>query len=90
VSERLSLTAQGEGGNAVARNDWAQRLQRVFGIDVEHCERCGGPMKVIASIEEASVINKILRHLQETVEYGGSSLALGPPLVQRAAWRYFS
>jgi hypothetical protein len=24
---------------------WAQRLKRVFGIDIETCERCGGAVK---------------------------------------------
>ena len=29
---------------------WAQRLKRVFGIEIETCEQCGGKVKVIASI----------------------------------------
>jgi hypothetical protein len=39
----------------------AQRLKRVFGI--ETCEQCGGAVKVIASIEDPLVIQKILSHL---------------------------
>jgi hypothetical protein len=27
---------------------WMQRLKRVFAIDIETCQRCGGPLKVIA------------------------------------------
>ncbi len=42
---------------------WAQRLKRVFAIDIEKCERCGGPVRIIASIEDPDVIEKILRHL---------------------------
>lgn len=42
---------------------WAQRLKRVFRIDIEKCEKCGGKMKVIACIEEPEVIDKILKHL---------------------------
>ena len=30
---------------------WAQRVKRVFAIDIERCRRCGGKLKVIASIE---------------------------------------
>jgi len=30
----------------------AQRLKRVFRIDVETCQACGGAMKIIASIED--------------------------------------
>ena len=44
---------------------WAQRLKRVFNIDVETCPSCGGPVKVIACIEEQDVIDKILAHLKE-------------------------
>ena len=42
---------------------WAQRLKRVFNIDVEICEQCGGAVKVIACIEDKQVIDKILSHL---------------------------
>jgi hypothetical protein len=42
---------------------WAQRLKRVFAIDIEQCEKCGGKMKVIACIEDPEVTDKILKHL---------------------------
>jgi hypothetical protein len=51
---------------------WARRLKRVFAcfgvaslawIDIELCRRCGGKLKVIASIEEPAVIERILEHL---------------------------
>jgi hypothetical protein len=42
---------------------WAQRLKRVFAIDIEKCEKCGGPVRIIASIEYPDVIQKILKHL---------------------------
>jgi len=43
---------------------WAQRLKRVFHIDVETCTQCGGTVQVIACIEDPAVIKKILTHLQ--------------------------
>jgi len=48
---------------------WAQRLKRVFNIDVETCDHCGGSVKVIADtsdrcIEDQAVIDKILSHLE--------------------------
>ena len=43
---------------------WAQRLKRVFGIDIEVCSLCGGKVKVLAVIEEPQVIEKILKHLR--------------------------
>lgn len=49
----------------VAMN-WARRLKRVFGIEIESCASCGGRLKIIASIEEPEVIAKILSHLGRT------------------------
>jgi len=42
---------------------WAQRLKRVFQIDVETCPKCGGTVQIIASIEDPPVIERILTHL---------------------------
>ncbi len=42
---------------------WAQRLKRVFNIDIETCNQCGGKVKVIACIEDPIVIQRILTHL---------------------------
>jgi hypothetical protein len=42
---------------------WAQRLKRVFGIDIETCPACGGAVRIIACIEDPVVIKKILAHL---------------------------
>ena len=46
---------------------WAQRLKRVFQIDIETCRKCGGAVKVIASIEDPAVVRKILAHLDDNV-----------------------
>jgi hypothetical protein len=42
---------------------WARLLKRVFGIDLESCPNCGGPLKIIAAIEQPNAIHKILTHL---------------------------
>ena len=44
---------------------WAQRLKRVFNIDIEICQACGGAVRIIASIEDPVVIKKILTYLDE-------------------------
>jgi hypothetical protein len=59
---------------------WAQRLKRVFGIEIETCARCHGRMKVIASIEDPAVIARILAHLDRT---SGTQPELAP-LAARA------
>jgi len=46
-----------------AAMSWAQRLKRVFGIDINACMRCGGTVKIIACIEDPTVIRKSLTHL---------------------------
>jgi hypothetical protein len=66
---------------------WAQRLKRVFGIEINTCTRCGGKLKVIASIEEPQVIARILAHRQKTApDPGQAELPLGaraPPIQAR-------
>ena len=63
---------------------WARRLKRVFGVEIESCTRCGGELKIIASIEEPQLIAKILLHLERAAaEQYQSELALGargPPV----------
>ena len=69
----------GKGATRIANTDvrspaerrvamsWAQRLKRVFNIDIdiEVCDRCGGSVKVIACIDDQDVIDSILAHLRE-------------------------
>ncbi len=43
---------------------WAQRLKRVFKLDLQSCEGCGGQVRVIACIEDPVVIGKILAYLE--------------------------
>ena len=82
-----------EGATPAQRMTWAQRLRRVFRIDVdksagqpfctaegcrvavgyrdvpdETCPRCGGTLKIIASIEDDEVIEKILGHVDAQVQ----------------------
>ena len=60
---------------------WMQRLKRVFNIDIEQCERCGGHVKVVACIDDPAVIEKILKHLalKESPSLSRVNDARGPP-----------
>jgi hypothetical protein len=63
---------------------WARRLKRVLGVQIEGCARCGGQLKIIASIEEPQLIAKILSHLKSAAaEQSQSEL----PLVARRSSR---
>jgi hypothetical protein len=59
---------------------WAQRLKRVFAIDLQTCRRCGGKLKVIASIEDGAVIARILEQLSQRSGTEPSR----PPFASRA------
>ncbi len=66
---------------------WARRLKRVFGVPIEGCARCGGKLKMIASIEEPQLNAKILSHLEFVAAERSQSelplLARGPPAQPR-------
>lgn len=62
----------------LAPMSWAQRLKRVFSIDIETCPECGGKLRVIACIEEPALIAKILGHVHKRDELTGIE-ARGPP-----------
>jgi hypothetical protein len=78
-----SVDVEGEECQAVARSrsrarawragahESGQLLKRVF--DIEHCPHCGGALKMIAAIEDPTVIVRILTHL-----------GLAPPEPRRA------
>jgi hypothetical protein len=59
------------------RLNWARRLKRVFGIEIEQCAGCGGRLRVIASIEEPEVIERILAHRRERAEEAAPAASLG-------------
>lgn len=44
---------------------WAQRLKRVFDIDIKTCARCGGPVRIVASIEEPNAIRATHGHFEK-------------------------
>jgi hypothetical protein len=44
-------------------NNFAGDFVSHFGLEIETYEQCGGAVKVIASIEDPLVIQKILSHL---------------------------
>ena len=76
---RVTPAKRGRGGKRLAQGDsdgptpaerrasmpWAQRLKRVFNIDIETCQACGGAVRIIACIEDPIVIEKILTHLDK-------------------------
>jgi hypothetical protein len=52
-----------DGAPPPRRWRWAELLQRVFAVDVLACPRCGGRMRVIATLDDPAVVQHILTHL---------------------------
>ena len=53
-----------DDGLPMAPMTWAERLRRVFQIDITTCPECGGRLRWIADVTEPTVIRKILSHIQ--------------------------
>ena len=62
-------------------------MRRSFGFDVLACPSCGGRLRLIALIDEASVIQRILRHLSLPTEIPEPRPARAPPLPLNARAR---
>ncbi len=82
-----SGTARGSDGALAAKRPahgdtrlWADLMRRSFGIDTLACSRCGGRFALIAVIEEASVIGRILRHLGLPAAVPTPRASRAPPL----------
>ena len=41
---------------------WVELMRRTFGVDVLACPRCGGRLRLVALIEQTSVVHRMLRH----------------------------
>ena len=48
---------------ARAKSAWARLIHKVYEVDPLVCVKCGTPMHVIALIDDATVIRRILEHL---------------------------
>jgi uncharacterized protein YbaR (Trm112 family) len=55
-------------------------LREGGGLDVLACPRCGGRLRLIALIDEAAVIARILRHLHLPTEVPTPRPGRAPPL----------
>jgi hypothetical protein len=74
-------TASAAGAGARARRQcWAGLMKRTFGFDVLDCPRCGGRLRLVALIEEAAVIGRILGHLGLATDLPVVGPARAPPL----------
>jgi hypothetical protein len=67
---------------AARKWSWPELMRHTFGVDVLACARCGGRMRVVATIEDPVVIRRILTHLGLPTE----ALAPRPPPSDLFDW----
>ncbi len=80
---RKPASASRPGAKPHAAMTWARRLKRVFRIDVETCELCGGAVRIVTSIENPALIKKILIHIDRRERVGANPHAPRAPPVTR-------
>lgn len=66
-------------GIRARRLRWAQLVQRVFGLDVLKCTRCGGRRQVLAFILRPAELKRICAHLGYPIEAPPIAPARAPP-----------
>jgi hypothetical protein len=68
-----------DGARRRANRGWADLMRRVFDFDVLACPRCGGRMRLLATIEQHEVVRRILSHLGLATELPSPCPSRAPP-----------
>jgi hypothetical protein len=79
VSGELDGKASRAPASRAGAYQWAELMRRTFGVDVLACPRCGRRLRLVALIEQASVIQRILRHLGFPTHVPEAHPARAPP-----------
>jgi len=62
-----------------ATRRWAALLRQIFEVDPLACPHCAGPMRIVACITQAAVIDQILTHRRTRAAAGAQPGARSPP-----------
>ena len=81
VRQALRLLQHRQAVTTLFQLSGPPRLKRVFGIEIDTCQRCGGKPEIIASIEDPHVIATILSHLEKTAAEQAQPERPGPASV---------
>jgi hypothetical protein len=68
-----------------ATRRWAALLRQVFEVDPLVCPHCAGPMRIVACITQASVIDQILTHLRTRATAGARRRPIANPAPLHAS-----
>jgi hypothetical protein len=80
-----AATVEAPRHRAVARYLWAMLLARIYEDFPLLCPICHGQMRIIAFINDAGAVGKILNHIGESTQPPRIAPARGPPLWEAAA-----
>jgi hypothetical protein len=62
---RVTAITDPYGGVDARRNaNWARLMQEVYEVDPLECPSCGATMRIIVLIEDADIVERILKHLK--------------------------
>lgn len=89
VRKRSGGAKAGAGSKATEsqanfRQTWAMLIQRVWEVDPLECPRCHKPMKIVAIVDDAGLVEATLRRMGKWQELAprGPPIDLHPPPVQ--------
>ena len=68
---------------ARVRSTWARLIHKVYEVDPLECPKCKGPLRVVALIDDAAIIRRILTHLGLWVPQVEEGRGPGPPAADR-------
>jgi hypothetical protein len=84
LASPLAARPEGAGAKSPPRSwNWAALMQRAFAIDVLTCPHCGGRLRLIATLHDATVIRRLLDRLR--VAPSGPSPGPAPPKLGTAS-----
>ena len=60
----LPTTIDETAVDARRKANWARLIQKVYEVDPLECPNCGATMRIIALIDDADIVERILKHLK--------------------------
>jgi len=63
TDDEVPALIESDGSKKEFRKNWARLIKKIYNVDPLVCPQCHGRMRIISAIEQADVIEKILKHL---------------------------
>jgi len=63
TDDEVPALIESDGSKKEFRKNWARLIKKIYNVDPLVCPQCHGRMRIISAIEQADVIEKILKYL---------------------------